>query len=120
MKANELRIGNWVLNKNGRPIQIMRDMFGVVPLLEPIQLTPEVLEKCGFVPNAIGQLAIEVLGIDTHLELITIDDGYCYVNLNQINEFGNSQNVAIDRIRHIHQLQNLYFALTGEELIYKP
>ena len=120
MKANELRVGNWVLNKNGRHIQVNRDMLGIVLILKSIPITPEVLEKCGFVPNAIGQLAIEVLGIDTHLELITIDDGYCYINLNQINEFGNSQNVAIDRIRHLHQLQNLYFALTGEELTYKP
>jgi len=120
MKANELRIDNWVISKDGRHIQMNRIMLGVVPLLSPIPLTPEVLEKCGFVPNAIGQLAIEVLGIDTHLELITINDGYCYVNLNQVNEFGNSQNVAINRIQYLHQLQNLYFALTGEELIYKP
>lgn len=136
MKANELRVGNYIkdsiYNTTLKVIELSEnDLMAYVidrskfPLpdgysLEPIHITPEVLEKCGFVPNAIGQLAIEVLGIDTHLELITIDDGYCYVNLNQINEFGNSQNVAIDRIRHLHQLQNLYFALTGEELTYKP
>ena len=134
MKPNELRINNWVyipqlksnkqigvIEENGRFITKNYDFsFSTITCLQPIPITPEILEKCGFVPNAIGQLAIEILGIDTHLELVSIIGGYCYLNLNQVGEFGSIQDISINRIQHLHQLQNLYYALTGEELIYQP
>jgi hypothetical protein len=99
---------------------LLNDKISDKSIIQPIPLTPEILEKCGFVPNAIGQLAIEILGIDTHLELVSIIGGYCYLNLNQVGEFGSIQDISINRIQHLHQLQNLYYALTGEELIYQP
>ena len=106
MKANELRIDNWVISKDGRHIQMNRIMLGVVPLLSPIPLTPEVLEKCGAVSNAY-QDRYEFDEIDNlHFE-------YCGIRNIIWSE-------KYPHIQHLHQLQNLYFALTGEELIYKP
>jgi hypothetical protein len=134
INVKDLRIGNWVkcggfkrLYGEFKVAEIYPDQITIeqkpydgftVEEVEPIPLTPEILEKCGFVPNAIGQLAIEILGIDTHLELITINDGYCYLNLNQIGEFSRCQDISINRIQYLYQLQNLYFALTGQELTY--
>lgn len=55
MKANELMIGDWVLdtytNKPMRMEVISRDMGEG---LEPIPLTPEILEKNGFKPDVPG------------------------------------------------------------------
>jgi len=76
--------------------------------VKPIQLTPEVLEKCGFKKDRNGY---------------SLDDMY---NLSfAITKNGDFLACFLDRsldliIHHLHQLQNLYFALTGEELIYKP
>lgn len=79
---------------------------------EPIELTPEILEKCGFdryteVPNdGIGDklevfegLYGVVFFFDVHGALVFKD---YHSNMN--------------RPKYLHQLQNLYFALTGEEL----
>lgn len=63
MKANELMIGDWVSQSNGNAVKIdwiktgeygYYDKYGKMeiactPLLEPIPLTPEILEKNGFV-----------------------------------------------------------------------
>ena len=50
--ANELRIGNWVIDRHGNRIActgvtICGVEYGDSPI-EPIPLTPEILEKAGF------------------------------------------------------------------------
>lgn len=114
--ANELRIGNWVnyLDINGlNPAQIEIDDF--INLKEdgeknfpfsPIPLTPEILEKCGAIvyefDNGLGnQYRIKD-------RLFVIRDG-------DIVDYGSSV-----IIKHLHQLQNLYWCLTGTELNYTP
>jgi len=69
----------------------------------PIPLTPEILEKCGFVSNPY-QDRYE-FG-DIHVEYCGFRD-ICWVN-------------GKPHIEYLHQLQNLYFALTNEELNYTP
>lgn len=75
IKANELRIGNKIKRKSNENICTVNwgiikdfDLHEDVSDYEPIRLTPQILEKCGF------------------------------------------ENI------YLHQLQNLYFALTGNEL----
>ena len=67
MKANELKstdlmVGDWVMNANGKPMQVKSIVFGHFACaenggancweynnnFEPIQITPEILEKNGF------------------------------------------------------------------------
>lgn len=114
--ANELRIGNYVNHKSEgisrvTEIESHKNHIGVTPLsfnnyvfmcaeIKPIPLTPEILEKCGFVSNPY-QDRYE-LG-DFHFE-------YCAIrNIVWCEKYPH--------IKYLHQLQNLYFALTGEELI---
>jgi len=71
----------------------------------PIPLSPEVLDKCGYVFQDNGE------DFDTwtnKIELWQHDEGFCHSYC-----FGMEVN-------SLHQLQNLHYALTGEELIYKP
>lgn len=75
--------------------------------LEPIPLTQELLEKCGFEYDQ-----------DDHGHYWTIDE--FVVELSGIEEgiFKLEQYRTI--ITTLHQLQNLYFAITGDELEIKP
>jgi len=107
INANELRIGNWVALKDGYFVPIADG--GILAINQkrfecyPISLTPEILEKCGFVSNPY-QDRYE-FG-DIHVEYCGFRD-ICWVN-------------GKPHIEYLHQLQNLYFALTNEELNYTP
>ena len=113
MKANELRIGNWVFNgRNAQvtPKQIEWFSEGVYDLL-PIELTEEWLLKFGFVWE-----------LDKSYSL-TINENnglFIWVDLNTLHPIAelidSGDRVVVNHIKYIHQLQNLYFALTGEEL----
>ena len=75
--------------------------------LKRISLTPEWLERCGFAGS--GQFVngtVEVEG-GGDVQIRVIEDEKCkyYIPFNK----------SI-KIEYIHQLQNLYFALTGEAL----
>lgn len=125
MEANELRIGNFVLFSNDGTIftvgSIEEKGFTVQneeettwiesEEFEPIPLTEEWLLKFGFKLNmnwfnwnaAIGENEIG----DFKLALRYTDD------------FGWFYQSRCTPLKYVHQLQNLYFAITGEELIYK-
>jgi len=113
--ANELRIGNWVeIDQYGNTRNIIRinsgsDIDQVVKLRpSPIPLTPEILEKCGFDKEG-----------DTY-KIVTKNLDYCF----KISFTGSgyfSQNaIAKQPTLYLHQLQNLYWCLCGEELTFKP
>lgn len=71
---------------------------------EPIPLTPEILQKAGFEKDGNGFCLSDKMSLSL---AVTKNGGYlaCWRD--------RSLNFVIN---HLHQLQNLYFALTGEEL----
>jgi hypothetical protein len=103
-----------------------RSIKTVIPALwdvQPISLSPEILEKCGFemveeeyepsVGDAIGRLFYNNMSI-----IQQKDSGKFHLLLDggpDSHEYGFT---GIE-VRSIHQLQNLYFSLTGEELTVK-
>lgn len=142
MNATELRIGNWVNRRYWNPNPqtpcyelepciiervatiyvniILKDKKIISKLyvennIEPITITPEILEKAGFIKSDDefgGWLSKEVIREQPHtfLQLRIREDknGFYY------------DNTFITRIKYFHQLQNLYFAISGEELTYTP
>ena len=113
IKANELRIGNLVYPdmSSHEPITVCIKDFEDTSHLKPIPLTEEWLLKFGF-------------GIEHHLNYSQKEvnrNGIKNVNLAIIRE---SYKVDIfyyhggyeTPMKYVHQLQNLYFALTNEEL----
>jgi hypothetical protein len=72
--------------------------------IDPIVLTPKVLEKCGF-RNYIREEWILRLGT-SHIDFEFTDDGLCL----------RQQVPSQVRIKYLHQLQNFLFAITGQEL----
>ena len=106
MKANELRIGNIVYLVDKEKIWEILDGHEIDecdenPLVQPIPLTEEWLLKFGFISNPYedryekGSIHIECLK--------TKGETYLWIE-------------NMPHIKYVHQLQNLYFALTGEEL----
>ncbi len=133
MKASELRIGvSWIYWCDNVPVQFNgtniygTGQFGIedkktMPQvrygayefyqvawdnLSPIQLTPEILEKCGFDYDASYEVPKVQKG-----NFILWDgfDGSFSAN------FGGLTRLDV-YVKYLHQLQNLYFALTETEL----
>ena len=119
MKAQELRIGNYVklfLNHEDYDvIQIKIDDLYYINqkngIYEPIPLTEEWLEKFGYEWSIFHQ-AWHRLGFVFDLSERGVM-GY-YMHMTKRNN-----EIVCPEIIYVHQLQNLYFALTGEELILK-
>lgn len=127
LKANELRIGNWIdcrnFNGTGKTIrtEFHLDLIKYTHFFDPIPLTPEILEKCGFVKidDAVygNKYFIEIGG--SKYAIYISSNGNCMVGIVYIDLPDNVYNFTW-HISSLHQLQNLFFALTGEELNYKP
>ncbi len=111
MKASEYRIGNWVSNGEDEFQLTSKDIYhldvyvGRV-IANPIPITPEWLERFGFQ---------KIIGCGWQLDIET--NHYCLYSENgkYVDLFVYSDEVG-KQCKYIHQLQNLYFALTGEEL----
>ena len=103
MKASELRIGNLIHNKQGNIVYVNTNhltllLYGIENEFKPIQLTEEWLLKLGAKKDK-------------------IDNTYYLSELEiMLPNFFRYKTSIISRIDYVHQLQNLYFALTGEEL----
>ena len=109
MEAKELRIGNFVQLKEKvvtinqvNPYEYLKH--------KPIQLTEEWLLKFGF--KAWGSYKY-LWKLKTH-HAFTINT---YSNIFNLNEYHFRTDDGY--LKNVHQLQNLFYALTGEELTLK-
>ena len=128
MKANELRLNNLVMYNNkilpihciqgDSTIRLLHDGNSVgcysIKEINPILLTEDILLQCGFeeLKQSKGQYVIiseSIYAIQLEIMFGFLKDGSMLVHLNDC-EF---------ELKHLHQLQNLYFALTNEELTIK-
>jgi hypothetical protein len=123
MKANEVRIGNYY-NPHGKEyfqitaedIVCMRD-DPQDDFFQPMLLTPEILLKCGWFENKYGLFKNPIL------KCRWITNNLCGDNLDicflRFDSIMSPPKTSTD-IYFLHELQNLYFALIGEELNYTP
>jgi hypothetical protein len=108
IKANELRIGNFVklqgVDKLFKVFVIDTTESSTFTKAEPIPLTEEWLLKFGFESFHKRDFKKKGLFITTYFATpqTLVDD-----------EFGNKR---VLELKYVHQLQNLYFALTNQEL----
>ena len=132
MKVNELRVGNLVYDDEGffskvtgiKPIgeQVLIDIYHdsnevskgwmlEVDDLKPIPLTEEILLKCGFkrVPK---NLYVDNLK-DLRTAVTYLKGSIIWNESTRIVWVGN---IALDNIKYLHELQNLYYAVENKEL----
>jgi hypothetical protein len=121
IKASELRIGNWVnmahenvpemVNIKVLQFIVHANSRGDSHPFEPIPLTPKVLSACGFSFSE---------------KKAHYTDGYHYYDFAFDDEkrlvyLSPNSNIRIAHYcDYLHQLQNLYFSLSFQELIYQP
>ncbi|MFY8170930.1 MAG: hypothetical protein ACOVK2_07450 [Candidatus Fonsibacter sp.] len=107
MDEKEVRIGNYV-NIEDTILRIeLQELYYNASIMTPIPLTEEWLLKLGFdlINNEYHQSRNHELKL------------YWTVNKNKmIPEFNEKRFVTGYDFKYVHQLQNLYFALTGKEL----
>jgi hypothetical protein len=128
MKASDLRIGNLVdLGNRIAKVTEINHLACVVVDLEETQDTIEDYERVkGIILTEEWLVNLGFMAyIDFGVKMGTYDKvplcGFTYsINTNKvmIMHKGNNNSHWLDiEIKYVHQLQNLYFALTGEELI---
>lgn len=122
MEVQELRVGNYLF-KYGEVVKIVEigikhkgdtnyylrsenDNCGYwIDQFNPIPLTEEILLKCGFKKRS-----------DGHFNMFKHSE----VDIIICNDFSSWQcdgiNFSVNRIKYLHQLQNLYWCLVGKEL----
>jgi hypothetical protein len=114
MKAKELRIGNWVYDREDKcDIQIMDlDDLRYFMYYEPIPLTEEWFNRFGFYKEEVYYEEYNYKFKNQSFgEFYPKEDYYLPTAYYFSEAFGENF-----KLRYVHQLQNLYFALTGEEL----
>lgn len=128
IKIEELRVGNWVTSiRSDKPQKVTyissqkvkdgfynsvsmdyeKENYLLTEHLFPIPLTPEILEKAGFHQR---MAEVETWWLDC-IE-IHLDSVYWY----SIDRNGEDSGSKFREITHLHQVQNLYYCLTGHEL----
>lgn len=119
MKAQELRIGNYVefstpaLSINIKELShkvSSKDLVNLEEnkiLLEPIPLTEEWLVKLGFDSTPHHENVVYYYNVNFDFRIEAYSNGYI-----SFEEWAD--------LKYVHQLQNLYFALTEQELTIKP
>jgi len=135
MKATELRIGNYINGMTGKMYETITSIDqGRVSTdnensyninhVEPIPLTEEWLLRLGFklcdICKDFGGLEMPyyannavLLFFNSNRTKYELSD--YYIGYGSMRS-GKYHVVAFKWIKYVHQLQNLYFALTGEEL----
>ena len=111
MKANELMIGNYVKSTLGlvdtfmiykSDLHIMTEEGRDMSIYEPIPLTEEWLLKLGFEKDF----------LEWDKQCISLQ---YWKQSNSYHWVSSSGDIDV-LLKHVHQLQNLYFALKNEEL----
>lgn len=139
MKANELRIGNWVVwdDDSQEEVQVReltapleleggQEYFingGLIGDFKPIPLTEEWLVRFGLIKKYLEN-TLEEGGFDLKEDgsrwYYWVDKGVFNLEIQPNGEIWFELYSYYNHIKYVHQLQNLYHALTGEELTIKP
>ena len=116
IKENELRIGNFYewSDDDEKDLYRIEDAYSlyekskIINELIPVELTPEWLIKFGFKKIDCHRFKLKPSKFDWYYTYSFHDNAFRFHVHNTI--------VCISVIFYVHQLQNLYFALIGEEL----
>jgi len=123
MNQNELRIGNLVYHKDNPLPQKVDGLdlykiqseyiseYAMPDHFSPIQLDEEWLLKFGFVKSE----GLYNRSISDHFYL-SVDDKFIVSFMSSGEYVTDNEHGDVLSIQYVHQLQNLYFALTGKEL----
>lgn len=128
IKKEEFRLGNYLMHKTGVRVLTVRSTLEHFALLAkggekdlfPVVLSAAVLEKCGFTENKKYALLPDSREFALKLPVMGSGDMELKAWIKNNKEcFGRAMMAGVpvsNNFFHLHQLQNLYFSLTGSEL----
>jgi hypothetical protein len=131
INANELRLGNQLMQKIATRIITSACTYQHFELLSkgqnqdlfPVVLKAELLEKCGFIENKDYPLLPGAREFRLALPVVGNNQNEIFAYIKNNKEcFGRAALNGLpvsNNFYYLHQLQNLYFALTGQELMIK-
>lgn len=120
LEPKDVRVGNWVLKLTGRDlnsksffeykaIALDEYYFTFAKMCFPIKLSPAVLGKCGF-KHEFGDWY-------KNLDVEDLEGGSPFLRFKQETGCWYLKDMKIPaQPLYLHQLQNLYYALSGQEL----
>ena len=130
IQPQELRIGNYFINHKWRWEQVIsiedNNSMSVNGLskemINPIPITPEILERCGFEKcesDDVEERGIYAIQVDNNHSLYfdPTEDPKWYISLQWNNN--HYKNSFWAQPEYLHQLQNLIHSLTNQELTFK-
>lgn len=125
MENKELRIGNWYENMSPNPdlkyeqVDFFETAHYAAVYCNPILLTEEWLVKLGF-ENNFGKNYIKYFGEAYTKGTVILSYSFTKKEEDFQVSVGTGGDgcdwIFLPKPQYVHQLQNLYFALTGEEL----
>ena len=92
--------------------------------MHPIPITPDILERCGFVKDGFGAYNLSISPWESHFKILSFAGDYLYLREgDEIEHRGKDNLVTLwnkDLMKefYLHELQTLYFALMRKELPY--
>lgn len=127
IRAQDLRIGNWIMVAGTgelHAVQVnidnLRQLVTAPEYASGVYLSPEILEKCGFHSQgeSVGsEWFYKLISISTNSHPRTVTYELNLFTVEKPNIFGiNLEEQYFGHCNYVHQLQNIIFYLTGEEL----
>jgi len=127
IRSNELRIGNYVLCE-GRieRLAMINNKTSAVDIesndvaqngeikfsnIHPVSLTDDILSQCGFIYNDYFKFWQLVNGKEELRSEMDIDRDYNVIDF--------TRRLLVKKVTSLHQLQNIYFMLKGQELSFQ-
>ena len=114
MKPQELRIGNWYQSVRWKkPVQLeLSDLAELDHRCDGVELDSEIISEM-FEPLPLTEEWLIKFGFQNYGDM-TIGNAYISLSINSDGFY-----FILTKLEYVHQLQNLYFALTGKELTIK-
>lgn len=126
MKAQDLRLGNFVIAKN-EIIKIIefresfvlgendKSIIGDLPSqMKPIELTEDVLVKIGFGKH---DEAMNIYAFENERAIVVYVPNRKLLKIECVeNDALIDRNIRLNNVEYLHQLQNAYHLLTDQEL----
>lgn len=131
MKANELRINNYV-NIEGDVVKVKEiyeksihyanseyESYATEDFIQPIELTEEVLLKIGCFKrgyNEIYSMALCTDCYDYYISYQNVKDNKHSFVASWYKNGELKRQIRLDNIQYLHELQNVFFSFTNQEL----
>ena len=115
MEAKQLRLGNYYIDIDDK----LTELSGYELYQMTIKENTDILGETEFRPIPLTEDWLLKFGADNSLYMRYLDFGY--FDIYKLNDvwYVEKEGVTLCELKYVHQLQNLYFALTREELTIK-